>query len=78
MSLLSLVPAKVWLALALLVAVAGVYKAGEWQGYQTGKTEQLKASIEALRSRQGVDDATKNLDDRALCLRLGGVPDDCR
>lgn len=78
MSLLALIPARVWLALGLVVAVAGVYKAGEWRGYQAGKVEQLKASVEALKSRQGVDDATRNLDDRALCLRLGGVPDDCR
>lgn len=78
MNILSLVPLKAWIALAALVAIGGVYKVGERHGYQKGQTEQLRASVEAFKNRQGVDDETRNLDDRALCLRLGGVPEQCR
>ena len=78
MNPLSLIPLKAWLALAALVALGGIYKAGEWRGYQKGQTEQLRASVEAFKNRQGINDETRNLDDRALCLRLGGMPDQCK
>ena len=36
-----------------------------------------KATIEAYRTRQGVDNATQSLSDFDLCISLGGLRRDC-
>jgi hypothetical protein len=47
------------------------------RGQDAAKLDLLKARLEAERARQEVDDAVKSLSDRDLCIRLGGLPDDC-
>ncbi len=49
--------------------------------YQAGRQVEREAvlarSIEILRERNATDDEIKGMDDRQLCLALGGLPDEC-
>lgn len=37
----------------------------------------LKAEVEAYKARNKVDEKVAGFDDVAICLRLGGMPDEC-
>jgi alkylhydroperoxidase/carboxymuconolactone decarboxylase family protein YurZ len=64
------------LAFALAI-LASIYAKGRMDGRSSAKVEQMKATVEAFQKRQGIDDETRNLDNVALCIRLGGVRSDC-
>lgn len=68
-----------WVALiaAAIAFVAAVYNLGQSHARKAAAVEQLRAQLEAVRARRSVDDETRRLSDRDLCLRLGGVPDVC-
>lgn len=61
----------------LLAVVVGLFGAGYWKGHSDGRVEQLKDSVEAYEKRGDIDDEVGGLDRRGLCLRLGGVPEQC-
>jgi hypothetical protein len=61
----------------LLAVVVGLFGAGYLKGNSDGRVDQLQDSVEAFENRGEVDDEVGNLDDRALCIRLGGVPEQC-
>lgn len=62
---------------AAVVFVGGVYWYGYSSGRNDGKIEQLEASIQAERDRKDVDKEVAGLDDYALCIRVGGLPEQC-
>lgn len=66
---------------AILLVAAGVlfavYAKGRQDGRQAGRVEQLHDSVEAYEKRGKIDNETDALDSRAVCIRLGGLPDDC-
>lgn len=62
--------------IAAAVATA-IYAKGRSDGRDAGRVEQLRDSVEAFQKRGKINNETNALDSRALCLRLGGVPDDC-
>jgi hypothetical protein len=72
-------PIARWLAgIGFVLAIlASIYAKGRMDGRSSAKVEQLKATVEAFQNRQGVDDETSNLDSVALCIRLGGMPNEC-
>lgn len=57
--------------------VAGVYFYGYSAGKSDGRLAQLEDSIKAEKDRKNVDQEIAGLDDYALCLRVGGLPEQC-
>lgn len=64
-----------------IVAVLGLLTFSHRFAYQSGRQVEREAmlsrSIEILRERNATDDEIKGMDDRELCLALGGMPDEC-
>lgn len=60
-----------------LACFAALLYGAYMRGLDAAKLDLLKARLEAERSRQEVDNVVKSLPDRDLCIRLGGLPDDC-
>lgn len=62
-----------------LVAIIafGLTYVGYQKGRYDGRIEQLKGSVEAYQERGDIDNETRNLGDYDLCLRVGGLPDQC-
>jgi hypothetical protein len=65
-------------------AVAGAVLAGTvmyWVGIGAGKREAevntLRASVQAEVKRKGIENAVTALDRYAICIDLGGLPDEC-
>jgi hypothetical protein len=63
-------------AIAVLVAAA-LFSAGYFKGRSAGKIQQMKETVEAVQNRGVIDNEVIKLGDYSLCLRLGGLPDDC-
>lgn len=64
-------------AVALMVfAVFAIHTAYQ-AGRDAERTAALTNSVEILRKRSAIDDKIKGMDDRQLCLALGGLPDEC-
>ncbi|NEI52731.1 hypothetical protein GR217_34495 [Rhizobium leguminosarum] len=63
--------------LAAVLIVAAVFGAGYVKGRSTGKIQQMKDTVEAVQKRGEIDNEVGKLGDYSLCLRLGGMPDDC-
>ena len=61
----------------LLAVVVGIFGAGYVRGREDGRVDQLRDSVTAYEKRDGIDDEVGSLDRRAICLRLGGVPEQC-
>ena len=59
-------------------AVVGIYFYGHATGKQAGRVEQLEKSVQAEKDRKNVDQTVAGLDDYELCVRVGGLPDDCQ
>lgn len=53
------------------------YALGRHDGRQAGRTAQLKETVAALRDREKINADVGSLSDVALCVELGGLPDDC-
>lgn len=66
-----------WKLVAVAVFAFGLTMAGYMKGRSDGKIEQLKGSVEAYQERGDIDNETRNLGDYDLCLRVGGLPDQC-
>lgn len=69
-----------WQIVAFAIGVAcfaALLYGAYMRGLDAAKLDILKARLEAERSRQEVDNVVKSLTDRDLCIRLGGLPDDC-
>lgn len=61
-----------------VAVILAVFYLGQWKGHNDGKIEQLKDSVEAVQTRESIDSTINNSDDYAVCIALGGLPDDCR
>lgn len=78
-ALLRLVPMP-WLlvgGMGIVVAFGGVYGLGYVNGVSAGRVEAMKDTVAAYQKREGVDHAISGLDAVALCIELGGMPDEC-
>lgn len=68
-------------ALVGIVAALALLTFSHRFAYQAGRTAErtaiLNRSVEILRERNATDDEIKGMDDRQLCLALGGLPDEC-
>lgn len=62
---------------AVAIVLVGTYAYGHYVGYSEGKVEQLKASVEAYKTRDKVDEEVSGLNSVQLCIELGGLRDDC-
>ncbi|CAD7036248.1 hypothetical protein RHAB21_02501 [Pseudorhizobium halotolerans] len=65
------------LAVAALV-VGGAYTYGKAIGRQGAAVDALEKQVQAYKDRNDENAAVEALDPVALCIELGGVPDDCR
>lgn len=65
-------------AVIAIAAVSGVFLYGKSIGRQGAAVEALEATIKAYKDRNDENDAVEALDPFALCIELGGLPDDCR
>lgn len=65
---------KIGLAAAVAVALAG---GGYWKGRTDGRAAMMKDTIRAYAQREGIDNEIADDDYVALCVRLGGLPDEC-
>lgn len=50
---------------------------GYVKGKTAGKVAQLQGAVDAFKNRKDIDYATSNLGAYALCIELGGLPDEC-
>lgn len=57
--------------------VTGIYWYGHQRGAESERLGALRRSVEILRERSVTDAEIRNMDDRRLCVELGGMPDDC-
>lgn len=60
-------------ALAFVALLVVVY----YKGREAGKIDQLKATVAAERNRGDVDNDVARSSDYDLCVRVGGLPEQC-
>lgn len=58
--------------------VAAVFLYGRHVGVSAGRVQQLEATVKAERDRKNVDAGVRRLGDYDLCVRAGGLPNDCQ
>ena len=68
---------KLMLAGAALAVVAGAYGTGYYNGRADGRASQLKATVKAYETRNGIDESVSGLATQQLCVELGGLSDEC-
>lgn len=63
------------------VVAATIILCAYFYGYSTGKhdakIEQLHASVNAHIKREGIHNEVSAMDRYAVCIDIGGLPDDC-
>ena len=65
------------LAVGAGIALLTAYPVGWLKGKEAGRVAQLQESVKAYQTREGIENEIAGDDAVALCIRLGGVPDDC-
>lgn len=65
-------------AVAALLAAWAIHHHGVSQGRQEAAVSAAKAIAQAYKDRSDENTTVDALDRAALCLELGGLPDDCR
>ena len=61
----------------LFLGIVGIFGFGYLKGKEAGRVEQLKDSVTAYETREGIDNDTNALARAAVCRRLGGLPEQC-
>lgn len=56
----------------------GLFYLGVHMGKTAARVDQLRSSVQAENDRKNVDKEIEGLDDVQLCVRIGGMPDECR
>ena len=64
-------------AVGLVLGIAFGFTAGFFKGQASARIKQLEGTVEAHETRNKIDDAVSRAGDYDLCIRLGGLPDDC-
>jgi hypothetical protein len=62
---------------AAIIVGAVLVGAGYIKGREDGKLRQMKDTVEAVQNRGVINNEVSKLPDYSLCIRLGGLPDDC-
>lgn len=65
------------IAIAVIGSLIGVYLYGHAAGKHEAKIEQLQADVNAHVKREGVHNEVSGMDRYAVCIDIGGMPDDC-
>ena len=60
-------------------AVSGLffYALGQYDGKQDAALEAAQAVAQAIQNRAGINETINDMDSVALCVELGGLPDQC-
>ena len=60
-------------------AVSGLffYALGQHDGKQNAALEAAQAVAQAIQNRAGINETINDMDSVALCVELGGLPDQC-
>ena len=63
----------------LAVAAVGalIFGAGYWASSTATQNERLKDTVKAHETRNEIDEEVGALDPTSVCIRLGGLPDEC-
>jgi type II secretory pathway pseudopilin PulG len=83
MGLLNLIPGVSTLktiaigAAVVALVSSGAYLLGKRDGRAQAALQAAQASIEAYETRKGIDHEVSGFDGYALCVDLGGLPDEC-
>lgn len=64
-------------ALAIVAGLLWTHSAAYRAGARAERVTQLEKSVEAFVKRNGINAEVDDLDAVAVCIELGGVPDDC-
>lgn len=64
--------------LGALIASTPVYLYGKHEGRQQAAVQAARQTSIAIQERAKTDETIKSLDAVALCLELGGLPDECK
>ena len=59
------------------LAVSGAYLLGKRDGRAQAALAAATATVEAYEARKGIDHEVSGLDGYALCIDLGGLPNEC-
>lgn len=62
---------------AAAAVIAAVFASGYAKGRSDGRVATLKDTVAAYQKRGDVDAKIRTMDAAALCLELGGLPDEC-
>lgn len=80
-ALLALIPEPIKMALvralAVIVVASGSYLYGKHEGTQQAAVNVALEASKAYQERAEINDKVLSLDAVALCLELGGLPDEC-
>ncbi|RJT42017.1 hypothetical protein D3227_04890 [Mesorhizobium waimense] len=57
---------------------AALFLGGYAKGRSDGRVAVLADTVKAYKKRTDVDATVRNMDASALCVELGGLPDDCK
>lgn len=63
---------------AFMVLLVGSYSKGRIDGKAAAAREAVKAVVAQLEERGQINEAVQDTDIVAICIELGGNPDDCR
>jgi outer membrane lipoprotein SlyB len=60
-------------------AISGLffYALGQHDGKQQAAMKAAQAVTQAIQNRAGINETIDNMDDIALCIELGGLPEQC-
>ena len=61
----------------VLVSAFPSYLLGYNSGKRVAQIEQLKADVDARIKREGINNDVRSMDRYAICIDLGGLPDQC-
>ncbi len=65
------------LAPIIAIVVAGLMAGAYFKGRSDARVATLKATVEAYKKREDIDNEVRDLSHYDLCVRLGGLPDEC-
>lgn len=64
-------------AVGALMLLIGSYQLGKHNQRQQSAMEAAQSITKAIQNRAGINETINNMDSVALCLELGGVPEQC-
>lgn len=73
--------ARLYICASIFIVVTASLISAYFYGYSAGKhaakIEQLQADVDAHVKREGIHNEVSAMDRYAVCIDIGGLPDDC-